>query len=300
MDKGDHIITSSIEHPAVLASCAWLESRGFQITCLPVNRNGIVDPADLESAITDSTILVSVMAANNETGAIQPLNALSRVARKAGAIFHTDAVQAVGKIPLDVDQMGVDLLTLSAHKFHGPKGVGALYIRKGIPIEPLVHGGKQEHGLRAGTEDTAAIAGLGKASELAVIGLQGMDAVEALRDRLEQGIRTLVNAARLNGPKENRLPNTLNITLPGFRGESVVLALDTKGIALSSGSACRSGSPDPSHALLAMGMSPQDAHCALRFSLGAGVTLEDIEITLDMLETVIKESSEGLKFTTCR
>jgi cysteine desulfurase NifS len=300
MDKGDHIITSSIEHPAVLASCAWLESRGFQITCLPVNRNGIVDPADLESAITDSTILVSVMAANNETGAIQPLNALSRVAREAGAIFHTDAVQAVGKIPLDVDQMGVDLLTLSAHKFHGPKGVGALYIRKGIPIEPLVHGGKQEHGLRAGTEDTAAIAGLGKASELAVIGLQGMDAVEALRDRLEQGIRTLVNAARLNGPKENRLPNTLNITLPGFRGESVVLALDTKGIALSSGSACRSGSPDPSHALLAMGMSPQDAHCALRFSLGAGVTLEDIEITLDMLETVIKESSEGLKFTTCR
>ena len=189
-------------------------------------------------------------------------------------------MQAVGKIPVDVQELGVDLLTLSAHKLYGPKGVGVLYIRQGVTLDSLVHGGKQEHGLRAGTENVPGIAGLGKAAELAVQRLPRMADVQKLRDRLERGIRKLVPAAKLNGPKEDRLPNTLNITLPELRGESVVLAMDQKGVALSSGSACRAGSPDPSHALLAMGLSDADAHCALRFSLGIGNTEDEIDRTL--------------------
>jgi cysteine desulfurase NifS len=299
-NRGTHIITSTIEHPAVLASCRWLEGFGFDVTYLPVDEQGQVDPADLAAAITPETILISLMTANNETGAIQPIAELAEVARSHEVLFHTDAVQAVGKIPIDVQELGVDLLTLSGHKLHGPKGVGALYLRQGVVLDPLIHGGKQENGMRAGTENVPGIAGLGKAAELAERNLPKMADVRKLRDRLEGGIRDLVPDAKLNGPPENRLPNTLSITLPGMRGESVVLALDQKGVALSSGSACRAGSPDPSHALLAMGMSEEDAHCALRFSLGLGNTEEDIERTIMLIRGMIRDVSASIRFVPCR
>lgn len=299
-DRGNHIITSSIEHPAVLSACRWLEDRGFTVTYLKVDRQGRVDPDDLRAAITNDTLLVSIMMANNETGALQPIEELAEIARSRGVIFHTDAVQAVGKIPVDVAALGVDLLTLSGHKLHGPRGVGALYLRRGIRLAPLVHGGKQENGFRAGTENVPSIAGLGKAAELAVMRLPEMARVRELRDRLERGIRQIVPGARLNGPEHERLPNTLNITVPGMRGESVVLTLDQKGVALSSGSACRAGSPDPSHALLAMGLSEEEAHCALRFSLGPDNTAEEIDRTLELFRWMIQDVSEGIRFVPCR
>ncbi len=297
---GNHIITTSIEHPAVLAACAWLEGQGFRVTRLPVNREGVVEVVELEAALSPETILVSVMAANNETGALQPIPDLVKVTHGQGALFHTDAVQAVGKIPIDVREWEVDLLTLSGHKFHGPKGIGALFVGQEVTLEPLVHGGKQEYGLRAGTENVPAIAGLGKAAELARRRLPEMDRIRALRDRLENGIRKIVSDAKRNGPPERRLPNTVNITLPGMRGESVVLALDHRGVALSSGSACRAGAPEPSHALLAMGLSEEQAHCALRFSLGLGNTEEEIDRTLAMLEEMMRETAAGVRFVPCR
>ncbi|MFC1836439.1 cysteine desulfurase family protein, partial [Thermodesulfobacteriota bacterium] len=299
-DRGKHIVTSSIEHPAILAACRWLEGRGFDVSYLKVDGDGRVDPQDLKSSIRSDTILVSIMMANNETGALQPIKELAEIARYRGAFFHTDAVQAIGKIQVDVQELGVDLLTLSSHKFHGPKGVGVLFVRQGITVDPLVHGGKQENSIRAGTENVPGIAGLGKAAELAVKRLLEMVRVRELRDRLEQGIRDLIPAAKLNGPRDKRLPNTLNITLPGMRGESVVLALDQKGVALSSGSACRAGSPEPSHALLAMGLSEEDAHCALRFSLGLDNTEEEIETTLKLIHRMAQEGSEGIRFVPCR
>ncbi len=299
-DRGNHIITTTIEHPAVLNTCNWLVEHGFIVTKLEVNREGMVDVADLKAAMTPATILVSIMAANNETGAIQPVTELAEVAHAGGALFHTDAVQAVGKIATDVQEWKVDLLSLSGHKFHGPKGVGAFYIRHGIELDPLVHGGKQEHGLRAGTENVPAIAGLGMAAQLAIQRLPEMNRVRILRDRLEAGILRIVPDAKRNGPQEPRLPNTLNITLPGMRGESVVLALDQKGVALSSGSACRAGSPEPSHALLAMGLSPEEAHCALRFSLGLGNTEEEIDRTLGLIEQMISDTVASVRFVPCR
>ncbi len=299
-DKGNHLITTAIEHPAVLLTCRRLETLGFDVTYLDVNSDGLIDPADVEVAIRPETILISVMLANNETGAIQPVRDAAEIARSHGILFHTDAVQAAGKIPVDVEDLGVDLLTLSAHKLHGPKGVGVLYARRGVEIEPLVHGGKQENGLRAGTENAAGIAGMGKAAELAERRLTDMPRVKALRDRLEEGIQDLVPRVKLNGPRDERLPNTLNVTLPGYRGESVVIALDQRGIALSSGSACRAGSPDPSHALLAMGMSEEDAHCALRFSLGRDNTDEDIDYTLAAIEWMMSAAAETVRFAPCR
>jgi cysteine desulfurase NifS len=298
--SGKHIITSAIEHPAILKTCRWLENQGFAVTYLGVDANGQVNPADLSAALTSETALVSIMAANNETGAIQPIAELARIAHSKGVLFHADAVQAVGKIPLDIDELGVDLLTLSAHKIHGPKGVGALYARKGVSLDALVHGGKQENSLRAGTENVPGIAGLGKAAELAATKLPQMARVRELRDRLESGIRRIVPDCKLNGPAEERLPNTLNVTLPGLRGESVVLALDQKGIALSSGSACRAGTPEPSHALIAMGLSDAEAHCALRLSLGLENTLEEIDWTLDMFDRMLKEASSAIRFVPCR
>jgi len=299
-ERGRHIITSAIEHPAVLAACNWLENNGFTVTYLSVDVDGRVNPADLSRTITEGTVLASIMTANNETGAIQPIAELARIAHSKGVLFHTDAVQAVGKIPVDVEELGVDLLTLSAHKIHGPKGVGALYARKGMSLDPLVHGGKQENGLRAGTENVPGIAGLGKAAELATRKLPQMARVRELRDRLESGIRGIVHDCKLNGPVEERLPNTLNVTLPGLRGESVVLALAQKGIALSSGSACRAGSPEPSHALIAMGLSDADAHCALRFSLGVDNTAEEMDRTLEMFDRMLKEASSAIRFVPCR
>jgi cysteine desulfurase NifS len=300
-DGKKRLITSSIEHPSILKICAWLEKYGFKVTCLPVDSFGLVRPEDLEKAMTDDTFLVSIMAANNETGSLQPITELAGIAHHQRVLFHTDAVQAVGKIPLDVGTLGVDFLTLSGHKFYGPKGVGALYVRKGIELEPLVHGGEQERGLRAGTENTVGIAGVGKAAELAEERLPEMDhRVRILRDRLWEGIRRLLPEAKLNGHPEFRLPNTLNVSLPGIRGEAMVLALDQKGVSLSSGSACRAGSPKPSHALLNMGLSEEEAHCALRISLGVGNTETQIDQTLERMEEVIRESMTTVRFVTCR
>jgi cysteine desulfurase NifS len=296
----NHIITSRIEHPSALAACGWLERQGFEITYLDVDEDCLIRPGDLAKEITDKTFLISIMTANNETGTIQPIPELALIARESGVLFHTDGVQAAGKIPLDLDSSGADLLTLSAHKIYGPKGIGAIYIRKGVTLEPLISGGKQEGGLRAGTENVAGIAGFGKAAELALRNLEGMEKVREMRDRLEKGLKEIIPEARRNGHGEKRLPNTLNITLPGFRGESVVLSLDQKGVSLSSGSACRSGSPKPSHVLLAMGLSEEEAHCSLRFSLGIENSFSEIERTIALFRQVIEDSRNTLRFVPCR
>jgi cysteine desulfurase NifS len=288
-DKGNHIITTSIEHPAVLGACEFLERYGYRVTYLGVDRDGWLDPEKLRTAVAEDTILVSVMMANNEVGTILPIEELSSVCREKGILFHTDAVQAVGKIKLDIQELGVDMLSLSGHKFHGPKGVGALYVRKGIELEPLIHGGKQEGGVRAGTENVPAVVGLGKAAELVTYTLRDSERIRNLRDKLEEGIRKLVPNAMLNGHRENRLPNTLNMTLPGLRGESIVIALDQHGISLSSGSACKSGSPEPTHVLIAMGRTEEEAHCSVRFSLSRYTTEEEIDYTVSALEQVLKE-----------
>jgi len=263
-DSKNHIVTSTIEHPAVLNACKWLEKRGFSVTYLEADGEGKVNPAHLEAAITQKTCLVSLMTANNETGVLQPIVDLAKISRERGVLFHTDAVQAVGKIPIDVEELGVDLLTMSGHKLYGPKGIGALYIRRGVVVEPLVSGGKQERGMRAGTEN--------------VLGI----------------------VAKRNGHGEQRLPNTLNMTFPGIRGESLVLALDQRGVAVSSGSACRAGVPEPSHALLAMGLSEEAAHCSLRFSLGMGNTMDEIDLTLSFIREIIREQKAMVRFVSCR
>lgn len=295
-----HIVTSSIEHPAVLAACRSLEAQEFSVTYLPVSAAGLVEPDALAAALRDDTILVSVMLANNETGVIQPVPEMAAIARERGVLFHSDAVQALGKIPVDVEALGVDLLSVSGHKIHAPKGVGALFVRRGVQLSPLLDGGSQEGGRRAGTENVASIAGFAKAAELAVKRLPDMRRVVALRDRLEAGVANLVEGAHLNGDRDSRLPNTLCMTLPGLRGESLVLRLDRKGIALSSGSACKSGSPDPSHALLALGMSTEDAHCSVRFSLGSGNTEQEIDLTLTALASVVNEAASAVRFVPCR
>jgi len=296
----NHIVTSAIEHPSVLNACRWLEKHGFSVTYLLSDREGRVSPDDLKAAITEKTCLVSVMLANNETGSIQPIAELAGIAKERGVLFHTDAVQAVGKIPIDVEDLGVDLLTLSGHKFYGPKGIGALYVRRGVLLDPLVSGGKQEKGMRAGTENVMGIVGLGKAAESAIDNLSDMNRVRRLRDRLERGIRDLIPGTKLNGHREQRLPNTLNLTLPGIRGESLVLALDQKGVAVSSGSACRAGLPEPSHALMAIGLSEEEAHCAVRFSLGLGNTTDEIDRTVSIIDHIVRETKDIIRFVACR
>ncbi|MDQ7063704.1 MAG: IscS subfamily cysteine desulfurase [candidate division KSB1 bacterium] len=299
-DRGNHIITSTIEHPAILKTCAFLEKLGYRITYLPVDATGRVRPRDLQQALTDNTILVSIMMANNEVGRIQPIRELCAITHERGVLFHTDAVQAIGKIPVDVETLGVDLMSMSAHKLHGPKGIGALYLRQGVTLEPLVHGGKQEHGLRAGTENVPAIVGFGKAAELAVQHVEARHQIAGLRDRLEREIRRLIPEARLNGHPEQRLPNTLNLTLPDIRGESLVIALDQHGISISSGSACKSGSPEPTHVLLAMGLSKADAHCAIRISLAHDTSEEDIRLTAKALAQVLEEMETTVRFLPCK
>jgi cysteine desulfurase NifS len=288
-DKGNHIITTTAEHPAVLGACEFLERCGYRVTYLNVDRDGWLDPEKLRTAIDEDTILVSIMMANNEVGTILPIKELGSICHEKGIPFHTDAVQAVGKIKVDIRDLGVDMLSLSGHKFHAPKGVGALYVRKGVELEPLIHGGKQERGVRAGTENVPSIVGLGKAAELGTSALLNSEPICDLRDRLEKGVRNLVPNAILNGHRKNRLPNTLNMTLPGLRGESIVIAMDQHGISLSSGSACKSGSPEPTHVLLAMGRTEEEAHCSVRFSLSRYTTEEDIDYTLSALEQVLKE-----------
>ena len=297
--KGNHIITSAIEHPAVLGACEFLERYGYSVTYLAVDGDGWLDPEKLRKAITRDTILVSIMMANNEVGTILPIKELTSVCHEKGILFHTDAVQTIGKITVDIQDLNVDMLSLSGHKFHAPKGVGALYVRKGIELEPLIHGGKQEKGIRAGTENVPAIVGLGKAAELATSTPPNLERIRDLRDRLEEGIRNLVTNAILNGHRQNRLPNTLNLTLPGLRGESIVIALDQHGVSLSSGSACKAGSPEPTHVLIAMGRTKEQAHCSVRFSLSRYTMKEDIDYTVSALEQVLKEK-DLVRLMPCR
>ncbi len=296
LHRRNHIITSKIEHPSVLHTCKWLERFGFETSYLEVDRYGIVDPDDLEKAITEKTCLITIMTANNETGSIQPIAELSKISRRHGILFHTDATQAIGKIRVDVKELGVDMLTLSGHKFYGPKGVGVLYINKDIEIESLIHGGSQENSLRAGTENIIGIVGLSKAAEIALRRLSEMERVCNLRDSLEKGIKGIMPDSRLNGHREKRLPNTLNMLLPGFRGESIVLSLDQKGVSISSGSACMAGSSRPSHALLAMGLTEEEAHCSIRISLGPDNTHEEIEKTISLIKEVVEESHSSVRF----
>ncbi len=295
-----HVITSSIEHPSVLAACRWLEQRGVDVTYVPVDATGRIDPDDVKAAITPKTCLITIMAANNETGAIQPVKEIAEIAGEKGIAFHVDGIQAFGKIPVDVSEWGCGLLSMSAHKLYGPKGVGALYVGRDVALDALIHGGGHEHGLRSGTENTVGIAGFGKACEHLPSVLDRMDQVRGLRDRLEAVIATAVPDYRLNGPQNHRLPNTLNVTLPGFRGESLVVALARKGIYFSSGSACHAGSSDPSHALLAMGLSEADAHCALRFSLSVDTRAEDIDQVGALLTQTLNESRQLVHFVPCR
>ena len=300
--RGRHIITSTVEHPSVLQTCHALESAGFEITRLPVNGDGLVDPGVFRNALRPDTTLATIMFANNEVGSVQPIAQLAAIAREKSVPFHTDAVQALGKIPLDVDGLGVDMASVSAHKVQGPKGVGALYIRAGVELSPLVHGGGQERGMRAGTENVAGIIGFGKACELAQRRLYAgaMDEVALLRERLEEEVRKLVPVAERNGSTTSCLPNTLNMTLPGIRGESLVLALDPQNVFFSSGSACKSGNPDPSHVLLAIGLSEEDAHCSVRFSLGPDFTEEDIDAAISRLERTLSDTMSAVRFVGCR
>ena len=288
--KGNHIITTAIEHHAVLHTCAWLEKQGFEVTYLPVDGDGRVSVADVEKAITDQTILISVMAANNEIGTLEPIAEIGALAHAHGILFHTDAVQAVGAIPLDVQKMNIDMLSMSGHKFHGPKGIGALYIKKGIRIDSIIHGGAQERGLRAGTENLPAIVGMGKAIEIAAAHVEENGArIAALRDRLIDGILERIPDVRVNGPREGRLPNNANVSIRYIEGESMLLRLDLQGVAASSGSACTSGSLDPSHVLLAIGLPHEIAHGSLRLSLGTETTQEDIDYVLDVLPGIVKD-----------
>jgi len=287
--KGNHIITSSIEHHAVLYTCQYLEKMGFEVTYLPVDQYGLVNPDDVKRAITDKTILISIMFANNEIGTIQPVKEIGQIAKEHGVYFHTDAVQAAGHLPIDVKDMNIDLLSLSAHKFYGPKGVGALYIRKGVRVHPLMHGGAQERNRRAGTENLPGIVGLGKAIELAYENLEDSSRkLTAMRDRLISGIMERIDNVRLNGHPTKRLPGNANLSFEYIEGESLLLSLDMKGIAASSGSACTSGSLDPSHVLLAIGLTHEIAHGSLRLTLGDDNTDQDIDYVLEVLPDIVQ------------
>lgn len=288
-EKGRHIITSAIEHHAVLHTCAALEKQGYSVTYLPVNADGLVDPDDVRSAIRDDTVLITIMTANNEIGTIQPIAEIGRIAKEAGVLFHTDAVQAVGAIPVDVNAMNVDMLSLSGHKFHGPKGIGALYVRKGVKLGNLIYGGAQERGLRAGTENVPGIVGLGKAIELAIAELPDYAArMTELRDALIDGILERIPDVRLNGHRTRRLPANVNVSVRYVEGEALLMRLDLAGIEGSSGSACTSGSLDPSHVLLAIGLPHEIAHGSLRLSLGMDNTREDVDAVLAALPDIVE------------
>jgi len=287
--KGNHIITTTIEHHAVLHTCEYLAKNGFEITYLPVDEYGLISIKDLENAITDKTILVSIMFANNEIGTIEPIKEIGALCRSKKILFHTDAVQAVGHIEVDVKELNIDLLSLAAHKFYGPKGVGALYVRKGIKIDNLVHGGGQERNRRAGTENVAGIVGLGKALELAVENMEENNKkLVYLRDKLMNGLLEIPHT-RLNGPRgEKRLPGNSNVCFRFIEGESILLMLDAMGIAGSSGSACTSGSLDPSHVLLSIGLPHEIAHGSLRLSLGDATTEEEVDYVLETVPKIIQ------------
>lgn len=292
-NKKSHIITSQIEHPAILDTCKALEKQGFCISYIPVNENGIVNIEELEKAITKDTALVSVMVANNEIGTIEPIKKIAQIARKNGVLFHTDAVQAIGNIPVNVEDLGVDLLSMSAHKFHGPKGVGALYVRSGVPFDKFINGGHQERNKRAGTENVASIVGMGKAIELACEQLaENKSHMEELREYYFEQILQKIPYIRINGDREQRLPGNTNISFRFIEGESLLLNLDMKGICASSGSACTSGSLDPSHVLLAIGLPHEIAHGSLRVTFSKDNTKEEVDILVKNLVEIVQRLRE--------
>lgn len=287
--KGKHIITTAIEHHAILHTAAWLEKQGFEVTYVGVDENGTVKLDELEAAIRPDTILISVMAANNEIGTIQPLKEIGAIAKKHGVLFHTDAVQAFAHVPINVDEMNIDMLSASGHKINGPKGIGMMYIRKGVKILSFVHGGAQERRRRAGTHNVPGIVGMGKATELAIRDMDKNTAYETkLRDHLIERVLKEIPYTRLNGHRTNRLPNNANFCFRFIEGESMLILLDQAGICGSSGSACTSGSLDPSHVLLAIGLPHEIAHGSLRLTLSPETTMEDIDYTVDTLKKIIE------------
>jgi len=294
VDPGEHVITSSIEHHAVLLACKHLEKIGAEVTVLPVDGRSLVDPADVRCALRPNTRLISVMMANNETGVLQPVEEIGKIAAEAGAYFHTDAVQAAGKVKVDVKQIGCHALSISGHKIHAPQGVGALYVRQGIPLRPLFYGGRHERSRRAGTENVPGIVGLGKAAQLAKEALHRGDdkKMSAMRDRLQQGILAQVEDAGVNGDDAPRVPNTTNIRFDYIDGEAMVIALDLKGVAVSTGAACSSGAIEPSHVLLAMDLRPDQARASIRFSLGKQTVAEDIDYALALVPEVVARLRE--------
>ncbi|NLK93746.1 MAG: cysteine desulfurase NifS [Clostridiales bacterium] len=289
-NKGNHIITTKIEHHAILHTCEYLEKNGFDVTYLDVNEEGFIDLEELKNAITDKTILVSVMYANNEIGTLEPIEEIGKICKERKVLFHTDAVQAVGNVPIDVKAQNIDLLSLAGHKIYGPKGIGVLYIRKGVKIHNLIHGGGQERARRAGTENIAGIVGLGKAIELATNNLEEHSKkLSTLRDKLIKGLLE-VPYTKLNGPKDGnkRLPGNVNVCFKFIEGESILLSLDFEGVCASSGSACTSGSLDPSHVLLAIGLPHEIAHGSLRLSLGDSNSEEDVDYVLKVIPPIIE------------
>lgn len=289
--KGKHIITSSVEHHAILGACEFLEKNGFRVTYLPVDEFGRVNPKDVEEAISGDTILVSIMTANNEIGTIEPIKEISKICKEHKVLFHTDAVQAIGHMKIDVNDLGVDMLSLSAHKFHGPKGVGVLYIKNGVKIDNLIHGGGQERGKRAATENIAGMEGLATALEIANTDLEEkIQKMQKMRDRLIEGIEKSIPYCRLNGPRDDtRLCNNVNFSFKYIEGESILMMLDMYGIAASSGSACASGSLDPSHVLLAIGLPHEIAHGSLRLSVGEDTTAEEVDYVLEKLPKIVEK-----------
>jgi cysteine desulfurase len=286
--NGNHIITSSIEHHAVLHTCKYLETHGFKVTYLPVSRDGLVNPDDVKKAITPETRLITVMHANNEIGTIQPIEEIGKIAKEKNVLFHTDAVQTAGKLPINVDSLGVNMLSMSAHKLYGPKGVGALYMRKGTFLEPQLHGGGHERNIRSSTENVPGIVGFGKAAELARKHLPEEENISRLRDSLMKGILE-IEESYLNGHPTKRLPDNVNVRFSYIEGESMILNLDMRGIAASTGSACSSTSLEPSHVLLAIGLKPEEAHGSLRLTLGRGNTREDVDRVVSVLPDIVNK-----------
>ncbi|HVO67616.1 MAG TPA: cysteine desulfurase NifS [Syntrophales bacterium] len=287
-DKGNHIITSKIEHHAILEPCHFLEKQGFKVTFIPVDKFGLVDPADIKKAITDKTVLISIMHANNEIGTIEPIDEIGKIARSKGVYFHTDAVQTLGHLPINVDELNVDVLSASGHKLYGPKGVGILYVRKGVRMLPFMHGGDHEQGRRASTHNVPGIVGFGKAVELAKEEMgKEIEKLISLRDKLITGILGKIEFTSLNGHPTRRLPNNVNVSISYVEGESMLLNLDMEGIACSTGSACTSSSLEPSHVLSAIGLSHELAHGSLRFSLGRQTSEDDIDYVLSVLPGIV-------------
>lgn len=296
--SGDHVITSAIEHSAIMQTCQYLERVGCQVTRVGVNSSGQIEPEEVRQALRPNTKLISIMMANNETGVLQPVEEVGRIAKEADVWFHSDAVQAAGKVPIEVDWIGCDLLTITAHKIHGPQGIGALYVRRGTPLHPQIHGGKQERGLRPGTENVAGIVGLGRACEVAQRGLQdgSLHRIGRWRDKLETAVLEQIPECGINGAKSLRVLNTSNIYFDRIGGDSLVLALDERGVAASRGSACTSGDAEPSSVLMAMGLSGERSRSSLRFSIGKANSEQDIDYLISILPETVRQLRESSTF----